>query len=68
MTGYQKGVGLYFHTGVVPVSEYNIQEYNAQGDGHYTATGIYHPFGFAINDNNRILVNNELIYKEGRYL
>ena len=58
---------IVFATGVVPVMNTMIQEYTQEGDEVIIQQPVYHPFGFAINDNNRILVNNELIYKEGRY-
>lgn len=56
-----------FATGVVPVMNTMIQEYTEEGDEVIVQQPVYHPFGFAIRDNNRVLSNNELIYKDGHY-
>lgn len=58
---------IVFATGVVPVMNTMIQEFTHEGDEIIIQQPVYHPFGFAINDNNRVLVNNELVYKDGHY-
>lgn len=58
---------LVFATGVVPVMNTIIQEFTQEGDEVIIQQPVYHPFGFAVNDNKRILSNNELIYENGRY-
>ncbi len=37
------------------------------GDGVLIQRPVYYPFTDAILDNNRVLVNNPLIYRDGRY-
>lgn len=58
---------LVFATGIVPVMNTMIQEYTQEGDEIIVQQPVYHPFGFAIHDNNRVLSNNQLIYRDGRY-
>lgn len=58
---------LVFATGIVPVMNTMIQEYTEEGDEIIVQQPVYHPFGFAIHDNDRILSNNQLIYQDGRY-
>lgn len=58
---------LVFATGIVPVMNTMIQEYTEEGDEIIVQQPVYHPFGFAIHDNNRVLSNNQLIYRDGRY-
>lgn len=56
-----------FATGVVPVMNTMIQEYTDEDDEVIIQQPVYHPFGFAINDNHRKLSCNKLIYKNGHY-
>jgi len=58
---------LTFATGIVPVMNTMIQEYTEEGDEIIVQQPVYHPFGFAIRDNKRVLRNNALIYRDGRY-
>lgn len=58
---------LTFATGIVPVMNTMIQEYTEEGDEIIVQQPVYHPFGFAIRDNKRIMSNNALIYRDGRY-
>lgn len=58
---------LVFATGIVPVMNTMIQEYTEEGDEIIVQQPVYHPFGFAIHDNGRVLSNNQLIYRDGRY-
>ncbi len=58
---------IVFATGVVPVMNTMIQEFTQEGDEIIIQQPVYHPFGHAVHDNNRVLSNNELIYRDGRY-
>lgn len=58
---------IVFATGVVPVMNTMIQEFTREGDEIIIQQPVYHPFGFAINDNNRVLSNNELVCRDERY-
>lgn len=58
---------IVFATGVVPVMNTMIQEFTQEGDEIIIQQPVYHPFGFAVNDNKRVLSNNELVYRDGRY-
>lgn len=58
---------IVFATGIVPVMNTMIQEYTEEGDEIIIQQPVYHPFGFAIHDNHRMLSNNQLIYEDGRY-
>lgn len=56
-----------FATGIVPVMNTMIQEYTEEGDEIIVQQPVYHPFGFAIRDNKRILRNNGLVCRNGHY-
>lgn len=56
-----------FATGIVPVFNTMIQGLTQKGDQVIISRPVYHPFGFAINDNDRILSDNSLVYQNGRY-
>ena len=58
---------IVFSTGVVPVFNTVIQEFTEKGDKVIIQRPVYHPFGFAIRDNERVISDNSLIYKDGRY-
>jgi len=58
---------LVFATGIVPVFNTMIQALSEPGDKIIISRPVYHPFGFAIEDNQRELSDNSLIYKDGRY-
>lgn len=56
-----------FATGIVPIMNTMIQEYTDEGDEVIIQQPVYHPFGHAIRDNKRVISNNCLIYRNGRY-
>ena len=58
---------IVFATGVVPVMNTVIQEFTEEGDEIIVQQPVYHPFGFAIHDNHRRLINNQLLYQNGAY-
>lgn len=58
---------LVFATGIVPVFNTMIQALTQEGDHIIISRPVYHPFGFAIDDNRRVLSDNSLIYQDGRY-
>lgn len=58
---------IVFSTGVVPVFNTVIQEFTNVGDKVIIQRPVYHPFGFAVDDNNREISDNSLIYKDGKY-
>ena len=59
---------ILFATGIVPVFNTMIQAFTEPGDEVIIQQPVYHPFGFAIVDNNRKISNNGLVYREGKYL
>ncbi len=58
---------LVFATGIVPVFNTMIQALSQEGDQIIISRPVYHPFGFAIEDNHREISDNSLIYRDGRY-
>ena len=58
---------LVFATGIVPVFNTMIQALSQEGDQIIISRPVYHPFGFAIEDNHREISDNSLIYRGGRY-
>lgn len=62
-----KSEWIVFSTGVVPVFNTVIQEFTDVGDKVIIQRPVYHPFGFAVDDNNREISDNSLIYKDGKY-
>lgn len=58
---------LVFATGIVPVFNTMIQAITEPGDKVIISRPVYHPMGFAIEDNGREISNNRLIYENGRY-
>jgi cystathionine beta-lyase len=44
-----------------------IRALTHEGDGVLIQRPVYYPFSSVIKDNNRKLVNNSLVYKNGRY-
>lgn len=58
---------LVFATGIVPVFNTMIQALTEEGDRIIISRPVYHPFGFAIEDNHREISDNSLIYRDGRY-
>ena len=53
--------GVVFALGVA------IQAYSEPGDGVLIQQPVYYPFAHIIKNNDRVLVNNELVYARGSY-
>ena len=53
--------------GVVNSIYIAIRALTEPGDGVVIQQPVYHPFMYAIRDTGRRMLNNELIYEEGRY-
>ena len=58
---------LVFATGIVPVFNTMIQVLTQPGDRIIIQRPVYHPFGYAVVDNDREISDNSLIYKDGKY-
>ena len=56
-----------FSPGVVPALNLLVLALTEKGDKIVLQTPVYHPFFYAINNNNRQLIENPLIFKKGRY-
>jgi aminotransferase/cystathionine beta-lyase len=53
--------------GVVPAFFIAVQAFTQPGDGVIIQRPVYYPFTFAIERNNRTLVNNPLVLEQGTY-
>lgn len=53
--------------GVVPALNLMIQTYTQPGDKIIIQRPVYHPFTFAIENNDREVVSNSLVLENGRY-
>lgn len=58
---------IVFSCGVVPVLNATIQAFTDPGDKVIIQKPVYHPFLHSVIDNDRIISNNRLIYKDGKY-
>lgn len=58
---------LMFSSGVVPALAVLIRILTDENDGIIIQRPVYHPFTNKIVQNNRRVVNNSLIYKDGKY-
>lgn len=56
-----------FATGIVPVFNTMVQAFTRPGDEVIVQRPVYHPFGYSIEDNDRVISDNSLIYRDGRY-
>lgn len=56
-----------FATGIVPVFNTMVQAFTNPGDEVIIQCPVYHPFGFAVVDNDRIISDNSLLYRDGQY-
>lgn len=56
-----------FTPGVIPALSYAIRAFTQPGDKIIIQTPVYHPFYHAIEANERLIVKNPLIYKDGKY-
>lgn len=53
--------------GVVPALGFLIRAFTREGDGVIIQRPVYYPFSSMIENNNRKIVNNALIYEDGKY-
>jgi len=53
--------------GVVPALHMAVRTFTEVGDGILIQPPVYHPFSMAIENHNRSIVKNPLIYEHGRY-
>ena len=58
---------ILFSPGVVPAFNLALQAFTEPGDKIIVQPPVYFPFFSAIKNNNRIQLNNQLIYSEGKY-
>ena len=80
--GYWEAVGAWFSDGfdyhperkwlvmapgVVFAVAMAVRAYTGEGDGVMIQRPVYHPFAEVINDNNRRVINNPLVYENGKY-
>ncbi len=58
---------LHFSPGVVPALAFAVQVYTNPGDEVIIQPPVYFPFFSAVKNTNRVLVENSLVLKDGRY-
>lgn len=58
---------IFFSPGVVAALSYLIQCLTNEGDGIIIQQPVYYPFKEKIKANKRVVVNNPLVYKDGKY-
>lgn len=58
---------LIFNPGVVPALNLSVISYTESGDGIIVQPPVYFPFFSAIRNNNRKVIENELLIENGRY-
>jgi cystathionine beta-lyase len=58
---------IVFSPGVVPAFNFAVLSLTKPGDGILIQPPVYFPFFSAVNDHNRKLLQNQLVYKEGMY-
>lgn len=58
---------LVFATGIIPVFNTMIQALTEKGDKVIISRPVFHNFSAAILDNERVVSNNRLLYRDGRY-
>ena len=58
---------IVYASGIVPVLNTLVQQYTEPGDEVIIQRPVYHPFGYAVDDNNRVISDNRLLYRDGRY-
>lgn len=57
-----------FLPGIVPGLSFAVQSLTKPGDEIIVQSPVYYPFFNVIKNNHRILVNNQLIEKDGKYV
>ncbi len=58
---------LLFAPGVVPAIQFIIQTFTVPGDKIIIQEPVYYPFKSSIQENGRIVLNNQLVIKNNRY-
>jgi len=58
----------FFVPGVVPAINAAIQEFAQPGEAVIIQTPVYYPFHDGIHNNGRVLLNNQLLFKDGKYV
>ncbi len=58
---------LHYSPGVVPALAFAVQVYTSPGDEVIVQPPVYFPFFSAVKNNNREMVENPLVLKDGRY-
>ena len=58
---------LKFANGVMPAIATIIRKLTKENDKILIQTPVYHVFFYVIEDNNREIVENQLVYKNGNY-
>jgi cystathionine beta-lyase len=58
---------MLYSTGVMPSISSMIRCLTDEGDNIVIQSPVYHVFFYVINDNNRNVVENELVYENGAY-
>ncbi len=58
---------ILFSPGIVPALNMATLTYTKPGDGILVQPPVYFPFFSAVTNHDRKLVENQLIYKDGRY-
>lgn len=53
--------------GIVPAIAYLVQSFTKEGEGVIIQEPVYYPFRIVIESNSRVVVNNNLIEKDGKY-
>lgn len=58
---------IMFSPGVVPAFNFAVLAFTKPGDKIIVQPPVYFPFFSAINNNDRVQVNNQLVFSDGRY-
>lgn len=58
---------IIFTPGVVPALSYALKTFTEPGDSVIIQSPVYNPFYTTVENNNRHVVTNPLIYKDGKY-
>lgn len=58
---------ILFSPGIVPALNMATLTYTKPGDGILVQPPVYFPFFSAVNNHNRKLIENQLVYQDGKY-
>ncbi len=58
---------MIFSPGVVPALNFSVLSFTEPGDGIIVQPPVYFPFFSAIKNNGRHMIENQLLFSEGRY-